>query len=114
MMLTEFPIQDPLLRTPLLALEWYFTFLCFEVGFFFSLRYTREKEKVLRNLQNLGYSAILIGFSLMWLFFIFSDYFSSDAITTPFFIWKFGSVRTIFLNIGYSSLIIGALFCTYF
>ncbi|MHA1335864.1 MAG: hypothetical protein ACTSPW_08935 [Promethearchaeota archaeon] len=108
----SFPIQGPL-RFPLLVLEWLFFLMTLQLGIIFLFRYGRtEKEK--RNSQEIGYASLLIGFSFMWLFFLISDYFCSDIIESPFYIWESGSERMIFLNFGYLSTILGGFLCIYF
>ncbi|MFX0102929.1 MAG: hypothetical protein ACFFCS_25395 [Candidatus Hodarchaeota archaeon] len=107
---TIFPIEG-VLRTPLMLMEWYFAFACFEIGLFFILRYLKERHKELRNLQELGYSSLLLGFSLMWFFFIISDYYSSTSLQQPFLLWESGSERMLFLTLGYLALIVGAFIC---
>jgi len=47
----------------------------------------------------------------MSFFFLISDYYSSEDFITPFLIWKEGSMRYLFLNFGYFSLlIVGIIF----
>ncbi|MFX1258364.1 MAG: hypothetical protein ACFFAN_10925 [Promethearchaeota archaeon] len=60
----------------------------------------------MRNLQDLGYFSLFFGFSLMWLFYIVGDYYSSTDIVSPFLIWSYGSERALFLNFGYFTMII--------
>ncbi|MFW9947132.1 MAG: hypothetical protein ACFFDX_09920, partial [Candidatus Odinarchaeota archaeon] len=48
------------------------------------------------------------------MFFIKSDYYSSNVLESPYLIWSQGSERDLFLNFGYISLIIGALTFIYF
>jgi hypothetical protein len=109
-MAISFPIDDAL-RFPLLLLEWIFAFISLELGLFFILKYRRE-QKQLKTLQELGYTALFFGISLMWFFFIVGDYFSSDVASSPFLLWSEGSMRALFINCGYFSFMIGALiFC---
>lgn len=85
-------------------------FACFELGAILLARYLKS-EKNMRNSEELGYSLLFLGFFLMSFFFIISDYYSSDDFTSPFLIWKEGSMRYLFLNLGYFSLlIVGIIF----
>jgi len=106
--LVEFPISGDL-RLPLLIMEWIFIITGFEISLIFLLRY-KNQEKVVRNLQDLGYFSVFFGFSLMWLFFIIGDYYSPDEIMSPFLIWSHGSVRALFLNFGYFTIMIAVFF----
>ncbi len=108
MLFVDFPITGPL-RTPLLIMEWILIIISLEQSLIFLFRY-KKQEKDLRNLQELGYSVIFLGFSLMSFFFILSDYYSSDKLISNFYIWSQGSVRYIFLNCGYFSIMVGAFF----
>ncbi len=108
MIFLDFPISGPL-RLPLLLMECVFICTCMEFSFIFLYRYLKP-EKDLRNLQELGYFALLLGFSLMFVFYIFSDYYASDDILSPFYIWREGSVRDVFLNLGYFTIMIAAFF----
>ena len=101
------------LRCPILCIEWFFTLTCFELGLIFLLRY-KKAEKGLRNEQELGYASLMFGFSVMWIFFLISDYYVSDEMISPFLIWSEGSTRAIFLNFGYFALMFGAFLCIYF
>ena len=67
----------------------------------------------MRSSEELGYSFLFLGFFLMTFFFVISDYYSSEVFTTPFLIWKEGSMRYFFLNIGYFSLLIVAIIFLY-
>lgn len=69
---------------------------CLEFGLIFLMRYLRQ-DKELRNLQDLGYGLLMLGFSAMVLSFIIGDYYSLDY-----------SGRLLFLNIGYYSTMISA------
>ena len=107
MLIVEFPITGEL-RLPLLILEWVFTFTCFEMALVFLLRFFFKKEGEVRNYQELGYCGLLMGFFLMWVFYLFADYYVSTEIISPFFLWDRGSERAVFLNLGYFSLVFGA------
>ncbi len=83
-------------------MEWIFMFACIEFAIIFFVRYIRQ-DKELRNLQDLGYCILLLGFGVMVLSFITADYFAIDY-----------STRLFFLIIGYYSTMISALLFTYF
>ena len=108
MIFLDFPITG-YLRLSLLVMEWIYIITGFEISFIFLVRYLKQ-EKNLRNLQDLGYFSLFFGFSLMWFFFIIGDYYASDRIVSPFFIWERGSMRALFLNFGYFTMIIAVFF----
>jgi len=108
MVFVEFPITGPL-RIPLLIMEWILVIICLEISLIFLFRYKKE-EKDLRNLQELGYFALILGFGLMSFFYILSDYYSSVEFVSNLYVWRQGSIRYIFLNYGYFSIMIGAFF----
>ncbi|MFX1338829.1 MAG: hypothetical protein ACFFDK_09490 [Promethearchaeota archaeon] len=108
MIFLEFPITGSI-RLPLLIMEWIFIVTGFEFSLIFLFRYFKQ-EKEFRNLQDLGYFFLFFGFSLMWFFFIIGDYYSSDEIVSPFLIWNQGSVRMLFLNFGYFTMMIATFF----
>ncbi|MBD3341939.1 MAG: hypothetical protein GF353_22750 [Candidatus Lokiarchaeota archaeon] len=113
MLLVDFPINGPL-RIPLLTIEWIFIIICVQLSCIFLFRYFK-REKELRNLQELGYFSLLMGFSVMWFFYIISDYYASDEIVSPFLgFWAVGSERYLYLNLGYFTIMVGALFFLYF
>ncbi len=111
MLLLEFPLTGEF-RLPLLIMEWIFFIIGLEISFIFFARF-RKQEKNLRNYQELGYFSLFLGFSLMWLFYIIGDYYSSAEIVSPFLIWKYGSSRILFLNIAYFIIMIAAFFFLY-
>jgi len=78
-------------------MEWLFMVACLEFAIIFFIRYIRQ-DKELRNLQDLGYGILMLGFGVMVLSFITGDYFALDYPT-----------RLIFLIIGYYSTMISAL-----
>ncbi|MFX1452694.1 MAG: hypothetical protein ACFFCM_17785, partial [Promethearchaeota archaeon] len=104
----EFPIYGPL-RIPLLIIEWVIAIISFELGIILFMRYTKY-----RSSQEFGFSSFLFSYSIMRLLLIIGDYFSSDFVFSPFLIWGSGSVRDIFLNFGYISLITGTFFLSFF
>jgi len=104
MIFLEFPISGDM-RFPLLIMEWISVIVGFEISLFFLVRY-KKQERTLKNLQDLGYFATFSGFSLMYLFYILGDYYSSDSIISPFLIWNYGSERIFFLNLGYFTALI--------
>lgn len=101
MIYTEYPISGDI-RLPQMMMEWIFMLACIEIAIIFFIRYIRQ-DKELRNLQDLGYCILLLGFGVMVLSFIAGDYFAIDY-----------SIRLTFLIIGYSSTMISALLFTYF
>jgi len=112
MIFLEFPITGDM-RFPLLIMEWISMIILLEISLVFLFRY-KKQEKTLKNLQDIGYFAIFSGFSLMSLFYILGDYYSSDSIISPFFIWIYGSERIFFLNLGYFTALIACfvlIFC---
>ena len=106
-----FPIDDAL-RFPLLILEWVYAFIALELGLLFILKY-RKQQKQLKTLQELGFSALFFGLSLMWFLLIVADYFASDLNSSPFLMWSEGSMRDLFINCAYYSFMIGALLFSY-
>lgn len=96
----------------MLILEWIFIILTFELSLIFLLRFI-QPEKGLRNYRELGYFSLMMGLGLMWFFYILGDYYSSDEIIRPFLIWNEGSMRSLYLNLGYISIMICALFCIF-
>ena len=90
-----FPIVGDL-KEPLLILESLIVFFFLELAIIFWLRVRKQKHE-LKSLQEKAYIWLLIGYSLMWFFIIIADHF----IENP-------SIRLIYLNIGFISLI----FCT--
>ncbi|TFG30243.1 MAG: hypothetical protein EU532_01270 [Promethearchaeota archaeon] len=112
MIFLNFPISGDL-RLPLLIMEWIYIITGFEISLIFLIRYFKQ-EKNLRNLQDLGYFSLFFGFSLMWFFFIIGDYYVSETIVSPFYIWKKGSKRALYLNFGYLTMIIAAFFLLVF
>ncbi len=97
MLFVEFPITGNL-RIPLLIMEWISIIICIEISIIFLIRY-RKEEKELRNLQELGYFSIFLGFSLMLFFYIIGDYYATND-----------TERYLFLNFGYFTIMIGAFF----
>ncbi len=112
MVFVDFPIYGPL-RIPLLIVEWINAVISLELGIIFFMKYLKQ-PKQLRSSQELGFSYFFFDFSLMRLFLIISDYFSSNFVISPFIIWSSGSFRDLFLNLGYMSFIFGALILVYF
>ncbi|MFX0134573.1 MAG: hypothetical protein ACFFDN_13110 [Candidatus Hodarchaeota archaeon] len=112
MVFVEFPIYGPL-RIPLLIIEWMTAIISLELGIIYLMKYIKQPNQ-LKTSQELGFSSFFFNFSLMRLFLIISDYYSSAFVSSPFLIWSSGSIRDLFLNFGYISLIFGALFFTIF
>ena len=95
MIYIEFPRTGPL-RRHLILMEWIFIFLAFELAVIFLIKY-KESSKSIKNNQELSYAVLFFSYSLQWVWFIISDYYTPDSET-----------RTIFLTIGYFTLMIGA------
>ncbi|MFX0026389.1 MAG: hypothetical protein ACFE8M_08225 [Candidatus Hermodarchaeota archaeon] len=112
MIFIEFPFIGNL-RFPLLIIEWVIFLFSLELAIIFFLRYNRQKHEY-KIREELGYFSLFISFALMEIFFIKSDYYSSNILKTPYLIWPQGSERDLFLNFGYISLIIGALIFIFF
>lgn len=112
MLFIEFPIIGPL-RFILLIMEWTVTIISSELAITFIMRYKKQPIHI-RTSQELGFTSLFIGLSLMQFFLIIADYFSSDTLISPFIIWNQGSMRGLFLNFGYFSLLTGALIFIFF
>lgn len=112
MLLIDFPLSGNL-RFPLLIIEWIIFIFSLEIAVIFFIRYKKQNKKF-RLKEELAYMSIFLGFALMELLFIKSDYYSSSNIVSPYFFWLRGSEREFFLNLGYLSIIFGALFFIYF
>ena len=97
MLLLEFPILDPL-RKYLLMMEWVVVFFCLELGLIFLFKYKRTIKKSIRNNQELSYAVLFFAYGIQWFWFIISDYYAPNT-----------EVRTIFLTMGYFTVLIGAL-----
>jgi len=107
--LISYPITGPL-RLPLLIVEVVFLIICFDLGAVLLSRYLKT-EKSSKNIEELGFSLFFFGFFLTNFFYVISDFYSSEINISPFFIWKEGSIRYLFLNAGYlTMLIIGIIF----
>lgn len=95
MIYIEFPISGPL-RRHLILMEWIFIFVAFELAIIFLIKY-KESMKTIKNPQELSYAVLFFSYSLQWVWFIISDFYAPGSET-----------RTIFLTIGYFTLMIGA------
>ncbi len=104
-------IDDPL-RLPLLTVEWIFAVVSLELGFIFLLKFAKQ-EKQLRTSQELGFMSFFFGLSLSWILLIMADYYLSESIVSPFFLWKQGSMHDLFLNLSSILLMFGMLFFTF-
>jgi hypothetical protein len=111
MLLIEFPITGDI-RLPLLIMEFILFIALLEISLIFLIRFLKQ-EKQLRNFQELGYASLIMGFSLSWFFYIISDFYSYETLITPFFIWNTGSIRYLFLNLGYFSITLFAMVFLY-
>ncbi len=92
---TNYPISGSLMPFLLIA-EWVVCFLFLELGIVLWIR-ARVKRKELKTIEEKGVIGILIGYSLMWNFFIIGDYYVSNS-----------ELRLFLFNIGYLCIIIGA------
>ncbi|MFX1389794.1 MAG: hypothetical protein ACFE9Z_07025, partial [Promethearchaeota archaeon] len=111
-MFIEFPIVEPV-RFPLLILEWIFIVFSFDIAIIFLFKYAKQ-PKQLKDKQDLGLSMLFFGFCFMRFFFMISSFYFSDVNTVPFLIWPIGNYRKLFLNLGFLSITLGILFCTFF
>ncbi|MFX1340547.1 MAG: hypothetical protein ACFFDK_18200 [Promethearchaeota archaeon] len=84
----KFPIEGPL-REPLLIIEWVIVLLFFEMAAIFMVKVIK-KEKKERNQQERAYIMLFLGYSLMWVFIIFGDFYAETLHN-----------RLIFLSIGF-------------
>ena len=64
-------------------MEWIFTVLCFELGLYFQTKYKRQPVRI-KNSQDIGFSALFYGISLMRFFLLIGDYYAIGAIMSPF------------------------------
>lgn len=96
----QFPLRG-LLGEILLTIEWVIFFIYLELTLVFWHRVKKYKNEI-KSLQEKGYILLFLGFSLMWLFFIISDYYVATL-----------TLRLIFLNFGYIALMIGTLIFIY-
>ena len=111
----DFPNIFPLsgqIRLSLIIIEWIVFLFSLELGVIFYIRYRNQTTKI-RSKEEIGYVTLFLGFSLMTLFFIKSDYFSSYINISPYLIWDFGSERQLYLNFGYFFLLFGAFLFIY-
>ncbi len=100
MNLIVYTISGPL-RQPLLILEWIIVFLFAELVFILWIR-LRTQRKTIKNLQDKAFIGIALGFSIMGIFFIISNYYVEIA-------W----MRALFWYIGLFILLVGALYFIY-
>ncbi len=107
-----FPIVGPL-RFEALTLEWIFIVLCFELGFYFLIKYRRQTVLV-KNPQDKGFSALFFGISFMRFYLLIGDYYADNTVFSPFLFWPNGSFRFLFLNIANILFTIGFLLFTYY
>ena len=94
-------------------MEWIFTVLCFELGLYFQTKYKRQPVRI-KNSQDIVFSALFYGISLMRFFLLIGDYYAIGAIMSPFLIWSSGCFRFLFLTFGYLSINIGFLLFTFY
>ncbi len=96
----EYTVSGPL-RQPLLILEWIIVFLFAELVFILLIR-LRTQAKAIKNLQDKAFIGITLGFSIMWVFFIISNYYL-----------KIEWMQALFWYIGFVILLGGALYFVY-
>jgi len=93
-----FPIQGPF-QEPLLIMEEIVIFFALEFGFLFLIKYKIKKEEI-SNLQEKAFSWFCLGYSLMYIVYIISDYYVEDSY-----------IRLILLDFAYFiQMIFGLLF----
>ena len=79
----KFPIEGHL-REPLLIMEWLIVLLFLEMAVIFMVK-VMKKEKKERNQQERAYIMLFLGYSLMWLFVIFGDFYAETSNTRLIF-----------------------------
>ena len=112
MILFSYPIVHEL-RLPLLVLDWIIFIIALELGIIFIIRYERQKASV-KSYEEIGYACLFIGFSMMILFSLIADFYSSNELITPFLIWENGTYRDLYVGVGYLTLMFGILLFTFF
>jgi len=112
MLFTDFPISGEL-RFPLLIVEWIIAALSAELGLIFLIRYKKQSKKF-KDSQNLGFSPLFFGFSMLRFFCIISDFYSPNIVISPFLFWNAGTNRDFYLGFGYIFLLIGVIIFIYF
>ncbi len=68
----------------------------------------------IKNSQDIGFSALFHGISLMRIFILIGDYYALGTTMSPFLIWSSGNFRFLFLIFGYLSINIGFLLFTFY
>jgi len=105
MVVIEFPLTGPL-RMPILVLEWIFAFIIFELGLIFLLKY-RSRRTQFRAVEELGFAVLFFGFSFMQFLAILGNFFLPN--TPEPFLWRSGTMRDLFLAIGYFILLVSII-----
>lgn len=96
----NFPIQGPF-QEPLLIMEEIVIFFALEIGIILWIKSKNKKEEI-SNLQWKAFSWFCLGYSLMWLIYIISDYYVEDL-----------HIRLILLNFAYFVQMISGLLFIY-
>ena len=92
------PLTGPL-REPLLIIEWVIVFLFAELAFLLYMR-VKNKEKKLSSFIEKASILFLLAYSLMWVFYIFGDYYMETQFS-----------RLVVFNVGYNlRMILGLVF----
>ncbi len=98
MVFTEFPISGSL-RFPLLIFEWISLIIYLEFSFIFFLKY-KQKKGIIKENSDLGFAFFYLGFSVMKVLIIIGNYYLTDDVQTPFYIWNTGSDRSLIISSG--------------
>ena len=96
------------MRLPMLVMEWMFVVLCYDLDMIFVIKYRRQ-EREAKQKQEIGFAGLFSGFATMWLFYIISDYYTSETTVAPFLAWAEGSWRAFMTNVGYMASIFAIL-----
>jgi len=94
-MVLQFPLTGSLAQW-LIILECLIWLLSLEIALIFMSKVVKNKNNV-KRLEEKAYFWLFLGFSIMWIFFIISDYYVIDS-----------SLRVVYLELGYLSLAICA------
>ncbi|HME52300.1 MAG TPA: hypothetical protein VKM55_08785 [Candidatus Lokiarchaeia archaeon] len=126
MMLFTFPIEGPL-RPFTLLLEWILALVCAQLSIVFVMKYRKQQDRP-KYTQDLGCAFVFIGFSLLWYFYIASDYyadvnsrdmfvsFGTTSLSTCafFFILFVEHHQKFFLTRYFFTVVYLAVLCLYF
>ena len=94
-MLLQFPLIGNLAQW-LIILECLIWLLSLEIALIFISKVVKNKNHI-KRLEEKAYFWLFLGFSIMWIFFMISDYYVDDS-----------SLRVVYLELGYLSLAICA------